>query len=169
MSKLDLEKSMEDFRTTVERTGTAARWDETVIDWIEKGQAVYRDIMKEIVNAVDKAEAREAEEARVRLMETNRDKLVDLADKVEGRAAEEAESNLLIELGEEIEYNVVSIARMLKGHIHEEFKDESVEAARVGQRKLDAFRARLELLLSPTDNFQRLYPHDGCQQITFSA
>jgi hypothetical protein len=117
--------------------------------------------MTEIADAVHKAEAREAEEARVRLMETNRDKLVDLADKVEGRGAEEAESNLLIELGEEIEYsqdNVASIARMLKGNIHEEFKekaqralDESVEAARVGQRKLDAFRARLELLLLPTD------------------
>jgi protein subunit release factor A len=115
--------------------------------------------MTEIADAVHKAEAREAEEARVRLMETNRDKLVDLADKVEGRGAEEAESNLLIELGEEIEYsqdNVASIARMLKGNIHEEFKDESVEAARVGQRKLDAFRARLELLLLPTDNFQHL-------------
>ncbi len=73
---------------------------------------------------------------------------------MEGCDAEEIESSLLIELGEEIKYrrdNVASIARMLKGDIHKEFKerarkalDESAEAARTGQRKLDSFRARLE-------------------------
>ncbi len=54
----------------------------------------------------------------------------------------------------EIEYrrdNVASLARLLKGNIHEELKeraqralDESVEAAKVGQQRLDTFRVRLE-------------------------
>jgi hypothetical protein len=84
-------------------------------------------------------------------METNRNELIDLADKVERQAADETEPGPLIELGEEIKYrqdNVTSIARLLKGNIHEEFKeraqralDESMEAARVGQQKLDAFQA----------------------------
>jgi hypothetical protein len=85
-------------------------------------------------------------------MVTTRDELIDLASKV-GDQAEEAEPGLLIELREEIEYkrdNVASIARMLKGNIHEELRDraqgaheKSVEAARVGQQKVDALRARL--------------------------
>jgi hypothetical protein len=110
--------------------------------------------MKEVAEAIRKAEAKEGEEVRVRLMETNRDELIDLADKVERQAADETEPSPLIELGEEIEYrwdNVVSIARLLKGNVHEEFKeraqralDESVEAARVGKQRLDAFQARLE-------------------------
>ncbi len=56
-------------------------------------------------------------------METNQDKLIDLADKVGRQAADETEPGPLIELGEEIEYrrdNVASIARLLKGNIHEE-------------------------------------------------
>jgi hypothetical protein len=86
-------------------------------------------------------------------METNRDELVELASKVEGQA-EEAEPELLIELSKEIEYrrdNVASMSRMLKGKILEEFGervqrafDESVEAAKVGQQKLTAIRARLD-------------------------
>ncbi len=138
----------------MERTGIAARWDETVIDdWMEKGQTVRGDIMKEAADALERAEAREAEEVRVRLMETNRDELIDMTGKVEGQA-DETEPGLLIELGEEIEYrrdNLASMAKMLKGNIHEELGeraqralDESMEVARVGQQKQDALRARLE-------------------------
>jgi hypothetical protein len=85
----------------------------------------------------------ESEEVRVRLMETNRDKLVSLADKVEKQAAEDTEPRPLIELGEEIEYrrdNVASIASILKGNVYE-FKeralralDESVKRQRWGSR-----------------------------------
>jgi hypothetical protein len=87
-------------------------------------------------------------------METNQDELIDLDDKMERKVADEMEPCPLIELGEEIEYrrdNVMSIARLLKGNIYDEFKEraqraleESVEAVRVGQHKFDAFRARLE-------------------------
>jgi hypothetical protein len=38
VAKLALENCMEDFGVTVERTGTAAKWKEDVInDWLEKG------------------------------------------------------------------------------------------------------------------------------------
>jgi hypothetical protein len=90
---------------------------------------------------------------RLQLMETNQDELIDLADKV-GRQADETEPGQLIELGEEIENrrdNVVSIARLLKGNIQEKLKeraqralDESVEAAKVGQQRLDTFWGRLD-------------------------
>ncbi len=80
---------MEDFRVTVERTGEAARWSEDVEnEWLEKGQAVCGDVLKEATEAIRRAEEREGEEVRVRLMETNRDKLIDLADKVEKQAAD---------------------------------------------------------------------------------
>jgi hypothetical protein len=53
VAKLDLENSMEDFRITVEGTGEAARWDEaTINDWMEKGRAVFRDVMKEVAEAI---------------------------------------------------------------------------------------------------------------------
>jgi hypothetical protein len=60
VAELDLENSMEDFRITVERTGEAARWDEaTINDWMEKGWAAFRDVMKEVAEAIWRAEARE--------------------------------------------------------------------------------------------------------------
>jgi CRP-like cAMP-binding protein len=62
---LDLENSMEDFRITVERTGEAARWDEaTINNWMEKGRAVCGDVMKEVAEALRRAEARKGEEVR---------------------------------------------------------------------------------------------------------
>ncbi len=150
-----LENSMEDFWVTVERTREAAKWKEDVVnEWLDKGQAVFGDMLKKATEAIRRAEEREGKEVRVRLMETNRDELINLADRVEKQAADETEPGPLIELGEKIEYrrdNVASIARMLKGDIHEELKeraqrasDESVEAAKAGQQRLDTFRARLE-------------------------
>ncbi len=106
------------------------------------------------MEAICRAEEREGEELRVRLMETNCDELISLADRVEKQAAVETEPGLLIELGEEIVYrreNVANIAKLLKGNIHEEFKEraqrflnESVKAAKEVQRKLDDFRTKLE-------------------------
>jgi hypothetical protein len=110
-------------------------------------------IIQEATAALERAEAREAEEVGVWLKETTLNKLIDLASKVEGQT-EEVELGLLIKLGEEIEYrrdNVASNPRMLKGNLHEELGeraqiafDESVDAAKVGQQKLNAIRARLD-------------------------
>jgi hypothetical protein len=84
------------------------------------------DVLKEATEAKCRAEEKEGEEVRVWLMETNCDELISLADKVEKQAVVETEQGPLIELGEEITYrrdNVVNIAKLLKGNIHEEFKE----------------------------------------------
>jgi light-regulated signal transduction histidine kinase (bacteriophytochrome) len=122
-------------------------------EWREKGRAVCGGVLEEAKVALEKVEAREAEEVRVRLIETTLDELVVLASKVVGRTKDK-ERDMLIELGEEIEYkrnNVASLARMLKGNIQEELGeraqralDESVKTAQTGQQKLDAIRARLK-------------------------
>jgi hypothetical protein len=106
-------------------------------------------VLKEATEAMRRAEEREGDEVRVRLMETNQDKLISLADKVEKQTAEEREPGPLIELGKEIEFrrdNVASIARMLKGNIHKELKEraqraleKSVKVAKEGQQRLDTF------------------------------
>ncbi len=87
IAKLDLESSMEDFQVTLERTGMAARWDETVVsERVEKGRVVGGSIIEEATAALGKAETREAEEVRLRLMETTWDELIDLASKVGDQA-----------------------------------------------------------------------------------
>ncbi len=66
MAKIALENALEDFQTTVMRTGEAARWKQGVIDsWLEKGQQVCGDRLAEAVEAIHEAEEREGEEMRV--------------------------------------------------------------------------------------------------------
>jgi hypothetical protein len=155
MAKMALENAMKDFWITLERMGEAARWKQDIIDsWLEKGQQVCGDMLAEAVEAIHEAEEREAKEVRIRLMETSCDKLASLIDRVEKQAIAEMEPEPLIELGEEIEYrreNMANLAKMLKGNIHEEFKeraqralDESAKMAKEGQRRLGDLRARLE-------------------------
>jgi hypothetical protein len=149
-----LENSIEDFRVTVERTGMAAKWDETAIsDWLEEGRIVYGSVLEEAAATIERAEAREAKEARVRLMETNQDELFEINGRIDSQA-EEAEPELLIEFEEEIDYrrdNVTGMAKLLKGKVREEFGeraqralDESVEAAKKGKQRLNVIRARLD-------------------------
>jgi hypothetical protein len=155
MAKIALENALEDFQTTVVRTREATRWKQDVADnRLEKGQQVCGDMLAKAVEAICKAEERNGEETRVRLMESNCDKLVDLAEREDKQAVSEAEPEPLIELGEEIEHrreNMVNLAKMLKENVLEEFKEraqralhESAKVAKEGQRKLDDLRARLE-------------------------
>ncbi len=86
MSQFDLENCMEDFRVTLERTRMAAKWNEaTLNEWREKGRAACGGVLEEATTALEKAEAREAEEVRVQLMETTQDELVILASEVGDR------------------------------------------------------------------------------------
>ncbi len=121
VAKIALENSQEDFKTTVTRTGEAARWKQGVADsWFEKGKEVCGMLLEEAVEAIREAEEREGAETRIRLMESHCEELQDLADKVEKQAASETEPEPLIELREEIEYkrdNVVNLGLMLKGNM----------------------------------------------------
>jgi hypothetical protein len=73
------------------------------------------------MSRIEKAEAREADKVRERMMESTQDKLVELASEVEVNA-EEKYQELLIKLGEEMEYNrsnLASMARLVKGTVDE--------------------------------------------------
>jgi hypothetical protein len=151
VAKMALENAMEDFQVTVERKGEAARWKQDIIDnWLETCEGM----LAEAVEAIREAEEREGEEVRIRLTETNCKELVSLADRVEKQAITETEPEPLIELGKEIEHrreNVMILAKLLKGNIHEEFKeraqralDRSAKVAKEGERRLDNLQARLE-------------------------
>jgi hypothetical protein len=92
-----------------------------------------------------KAEEREGAETKIRLMESHCEELESLADQVEKQAVSETESELLIELEEEMEYkkdNVVSLAQARKETIPVEFKEraqravqDSAKIAREGKRR----------------------------------
>jgi hypothetical protein len=115
VAKMALEKAMEDFRITGERTGEAARWKQDIINsWLEKGQEVCEGMLAEAVEAIREAEETEGEEVKIWLMETNCDELANLADKVEKQAIAETEPEPLIELGEEIECRRENMANLAK-------------------------------------------------------
>jgi hypothetical protein len=151
VAKIALENAQEDFKTTVTRTGEAARWKHGVANsWLEKGKEICGTLLEEAVEAFREAE-REGAKTRIRLMESNCEELEDLADKVKKQAVSETEPEPLIELGEEIEYkrdNVVNLAQMLKENMPNEFKEralqDSAKMAKDGQRKLCDLRACLE-------------------------
>jgi hypothetical protein len=66
---------MEDFWVTVERMREAAKWMEDVVnEWLDKGQAVFGDLLKKATEAIRTAGEREGKEVRVRLMEANRER-----------------------------------------------------------------------------------------------
>jgi hypothetical protein len=146
---------MGDFKVTVARTAEACKWRHGVADeWHAKGEEVCRNLLEEAGKALEKAEEREAAEAKVRFMESECEELVSLADQVEKQAATETEPEPLIELAEEMEYkkgNVASLAQALKETIPVEFKErvqqaiqDSVKIAEEGRRRLGDLRARLE-------------------------
>ncbi len=147
MAKIALENALEDFGTTVVRTGEAARWKQGIIDiWLENGQEVCGTMLEEAVEAIREVEEREGAEIRVRLMESHCDELVDLTDKVEKQAVSKTDPEPLIELGEEIEYrrdNVVNLAKILKEDVPEEFKEQAQralnESAKMAKNVLTTF------------------------------
>ncbi len=48
VAEMALENAMEDFQTTVKRTGEAARWKQNIVMWLEKGQQVCGDMLREL-------------------------------------------------------------------------------------------------------------------------
>jgi hypothetical protein len=103
ISKFNLEKSLEDYRITLERIKMAANWDgDTVSAWEETGKNVYGSVLEEEEPALKRAEDREADEARVWIMEASQDKLAALVDTVHDET-EEKDQDQLIDLGEEVE------------------------------------------------------------------
>ncbi len=64
ISKFNLEKSLEDFQTTMERIAMAAKWnEETISTWERKRRDTCGKLIEEAGLALKKAEDREADEA----------------------------------------------------------------------------------------------------------
>jgi hypothetical protein len=81
ISKFNLEKSLEDFCATLGRLAMAAQWDEETISvWEERGRNVCGSVLEEVDLVLKRAEDREADETRVRIMEASRDRLMALVD-----------------------------------------------------------------------------------------
>jgi hypothetical protein len=121
--------------------------------WEEKGKSVCGNILEEADAALKSAKVKEADEARVRIMEASRDKLVALVDTVHDET-EEKDQDQLNDLGEEVEYNkshMTSIAQMVKGTVDKGLSkraqrafDEFMEVARIGQQMLEVIQMRLD-------------------------
>jgi transcriptional regulator len=146
IAKLDLEKSLEDYKVTLERIARAAKWEEdTVSAWEKKGR-------READAALRKAKDKEAAKTRLRIMEAGRDKLIDLAESVQDETVERSRGEL-VDLENKVAYNkdnVTSMAHMLKRTTDREtvsraekaFK-EAIEAAGNSCKHLDNLWTRL--------------------------
>jgi hypothetical protein len=123
-------------------------------EWYARGKEVCGDLLEEAEQALKEAKAREAAEAKVRIMESQCEELASPAEQAEKQAASETEPEPLIELAEEMEHRkgtVESLGQSLKETIPAEFKEraqqaiqDSVKIAEEGRRWLGHARARLE-------------------------
>jgi hypothetical protein len=155
MAKIVVENAIEDFKVTVARTADVCKWRHGVAEeWYVRGKEVCGDLLEEAGQAPKEAEAREAAEAKVRIMESECEELASLAEQAEKQAATEVEPEPLIELAEEMEQRketMESLGQSLKETIPAEFKEraqqavqDSVRIAEEGRRWLGHVRARLE-------------------------
>jgi hypothetical protein len=93
------ENAKADFKTTIDRIAEVSRWKRGVTeDWLSRGEVICAGLMEEVL----KAEAREEAEARLRIMESQFEELVELADQAGKQIPAEAETELLMDLEEEI-------------------------------------------------------------------
>jgi hypothetical protein len=162
VAKIAVENAVGDFKATIARTGEACKWKRGVAkEWYAKGEEVCGDLLKEAEQALKEAEAREAAEAKVRIMEYQCEELVNLAEQAEKQAASETEPEPLIELEEEMEQRrdtVESLGQSLKETIPAEFKEraqqavqDSIKIVEEGKRYLGHVRARLEFLSADSE------------------
>jgi hypothetical protein len=153
IAKLHLEKSLEDYKVTLERIAMAL-WDEsTVSTWEKKGSSVCRALIGEAEAALRKAKDREATETRLQIMQAGRDKFIYLAESVQDEAEERSREEL-VDLENEVVYNkdnATSMAQLLKGTTDPEIAGRAekgfkvaVEAAGNSCKCLDSLRMRLD-------------------------
>ncbi len=80
VAKIAMENAIGDFKATVARTKEACKWKHGMAEeWYAKGEEVCVDLLEEVAEALKEAEAREAAEAKVRIMEDQCEELVNLA------------------------------------------------------------------------------------------
>jgi ElaB/YqjD/DUF883 family membrane-anchored ribosome-binding protein len=150
-----MENAKLDYKNTIDRLAEACRWKaETTNGWIYKGEVVCGDLMEKAEAALKEAEEREEAEAKVQIMETQCEELVNLAVQAGKQVPAEAEAEVLEELEEEMDHReemVGDLGRVLRDTVPEGLKDrveealkESVAVAARGRRYVDHVRARLD-------------------------
>jgi hypothetical protein len=117
-ARIATENAKVDFKTTIDRIAEASRWKRGVAeDWLSRGEVICAGLMEEAEEVLKKAEAREEAEARLRIMESQCEELAELAEQAEKQIPAEAETELLINLEEEIgqrKETVGDLGRVLK-------------------------------------------------------
>jgi hypothetical protein len=150
-----MENAKLDFGSTIDRLAEANKWRPgTKEDWIQRGELVSGSLLEEAAGALKEAEKREEAEAKVRLMETQCEELVNLTVQAGRQVPAEAEAEVLEELEEDMDHReelvetlgqtlMDAVPENLKARVEEAMK-ESVAMAAQGRRFVDHVRARLD-------------------------
>jgi hypothetical protein len=163
VAKIAMENVTLDFKATIARVKEACRWKQgTAEDWYAKGEDVCRDLLEKAAEALKEAEAREAAEAKVRIMEDQCEELENLAQQARKQIIAEAEPEQLNEMEDEMEQRrdtVEGLGRSLKETIPAELKEraqqavqDSIKIMEEGKRYIGHVRARLEFLNADSES-----------------
>ncbi len=150
-----LENAKLDYKNTIDRLTVACRWKaEVTDDWTRRGEAACGDLLERAEAALKEVEEREEAEAKIRIMETQCEELVNLTVQAGKQIPAEAEAEVLEELEEEMEHRegvVEALGQALKDAVPESLKErveeaikETVAVAAKGRRYMDHVRARLD-------------------------
>jgi F0F1-type ATP synthase membrane subunit b/b' len=150
-----MENAKLDYKATIDRVAEACRWKAgTTDDWVRRGEMVCGNLLQEAEAALKEAEKREEAEAKVRIMETQCEKLADLTVQAGNQVPAEAEAEVLEELEEKMDHReemVEALGLALKDAVPDSLKDrveeamrESITAVTKGRRYVDHVRARLD-------------------------
>jgi F0F1-type ATP synthase membrane subunit b/b' len=150
-----MENAKLDYKATIERLAEACKWKaETTSGWVEKGEVACGNLLERAEAALKEADEKEEAEAKIRIMETQCEELVNLAVQAGKQVPAEAEAEVLEELEEEMDHRegmVEGLGRALRETVPESLKDrveealkESVAMAARGRRYVDHVRARLD-------------------------
>jgi hypothetical protein len=150
-----MENARMDFRNTIDRLAEANRWSSKVKeDWLRRGELVCGDLLNKAEATLKEAQEREEAEAKVRVMESQCEELVNLTTLAGKQVPAEAEAEVLEELEEDMDHRegmVEALGQALKDAVPESLKarveeaiKESVAIAAKGRRYVDHVRARLD-------------------------
>jgi putative ubiquitin-RnfH superfamily antitoxin RatB of RatAB toxin-antitoxin module len=150
-----MENAKLDYKNMIDRVAEACKWKaETTDGWVYKGEVACGDLLERAGAALREAEEREEAEAKIWIMETQCEELVNLTTQAGKQVPAEAEAEVLEELEEEMDHReemVGALGRALKDTVPEGLKDrveealkESVAVAAKGRRYVDHVRARLD-------------------------
>jgi hypothetical protein len=171
-SKIATENAKSDFKATIERIAVSSGWKKgTIEDWLSRGELVCAGLLEKAEEVMKKAEAREEAGARIRIMESQCEVLAELAEQARKQVPAEAETELLIDLEEEIgqrKETVGDLGQALKGTVPEELKgrveqaiQDSVIMAQKGRRYVDHVKTRLEFASKDSESSSYKGPTGG--------